>query len=91
MDKHQASTVDPVSGEGPLLLSASQAAAMCGISIRQWWRWDSMGRVPTAVRIGSTKRWRHEELKSWIQHGCPARKAWEEFQKSTLEAKGFIR
>lgn len=60
-----------------LLLSASQAASLCGVSVRQWWRLDSMGKVPTHIRIGNTKRWRRIELQKWINAGCPSREEWE--------------
>lgn len=59
------------------LLSASESAALCGVSVRQWWRWDSSGKIPAAVKIGSTKRWRRDELRQWIDAGCPLRMEWE--------------
>jgi len=40
-----------------LLLTANAAAALCSVSVRQWWRWDSAGQTPRAVLIGRTKRW----------------------------------
>lgn len=60
-------------GAAKLLLSAKEAAALCGISVRQWWRWNAVGRVPEPVRIGATKRWRSIDLERWIAAGCPAR------------------
>ncbi len=59
--------------ESNLLLSATQAANLCGISVRQWWRWDSSGKIPRAVMIGCTKRWRRIELEKWVEEGCPSR------------------
>ena len=61
----------------PLLISASESAALCEISVRQWWRWDSEGAVPRAARIGRTKRWRLDELERWCAAGCPRRAEWE--------------
>jgi predicted DNA-binding transcriptional regulator AlpA len=60
-----------------LLVSARVAAALCGVSLRQWWRWSAMGCVPAPVRIGSTKRWRADELRRWAEAGCPCREEWE--------------
>jgi predicted DNA-binding transcriptional regulator AlpA len=62
-----------------LLVSAKEAAAMCGMSLRTWWRKDAAGHVPAAVRIGggSMKRWRLEELRGWCVAGCPSREEWE--------------
>ena len=64
--------------EEPLLLTANAAAALCSVSVRQWWRWDSAGRTPRAIQIGQTKRWSREELKEWIRAGCPPRIEWAE-------------
>ena len=71
----------PPSGESQnlLLISAKDAAALCGMSLRTWWRKDSAGHVPAAVRIGggSMKRWRVEELRCWCEAGCPPRNEWD--------------
>ncbi len=72
------SAVEKVRDPEPILISATCAAALCGVSIRQWWRWDSGGATPRSVRIGSTKRWRREELLAWITAGCPSREEWQE-------------
>lgn len=62
-----------------LLVSAKKAAAICGMSLRTWWRKDAAGQVPAAVTVGgsSTKRWRFEELRRWCEVGCPSRDNWE--------------
>ena len=73
--------VDEMREAGAALLSAKKAAAFCGISVRQWWRWNSSGSTPRAVRIGSTKRWRRDELQSWIEAGCPTLLEWESRRK----------
>ena len=65
-----------------LLLAADAAAALCSVSVRQWWRWDSSGRTPRAVQIGQTKRWSREELKEWIRAECPPRNEWEEIRRN---------
>jgi predicted DNA-binding transcriptional regulator AlpA len=60
-----------------LLLSAREGAALCGVSLRQWWRWDASGSVPRAAVIGRTKRWVADELRRWTVAGCPDRQTWE--------------
>ena len=67
---------EPATSPGPLLISAARAAEMCGVSTATWWRWDSSGRVPPAVRIGGTTRWRMSELTTWTAAGCPRREEW---------------
>ena len=60
-----------------LLLTARDAAQLCGVSQRTWRSWDAGGRVPRAVEIGRSKFWRRQELEQWIQLGCPAREVWQ--------------
>jgi hypothetical protein len=67
-----------------LLLTAKQAAAVCGMSLRTWRRKDAAGQVPAAVLVGGgpTKRLRAEELRRWSEAGCPPRSQWEEIRQS---------
>jgi predicted DNA-binding transcriptional regulator AlpA len=64
-------------GLGPLLLTARQAAAMCGKSLRTWRSWDAAGWIPKPVRIGRSTLWRAHELREWVVAGCPRRAEWE--------------
>ena len=57
----------------PILVTARQAAAMCGKSLRTWRSWDSAGWVPRPVRIGRSTLWRMDELREWAAKGCPRR------------------
>jgi len=60
-----------------LLLTARAAAALCGVSLRTWWRWDASGAVPAPVIVGrNSKRWRRGELEAWAAVGCPLREQW---------------
>jgi prophage regulatory protein len=61
----------------PLLLTARQAAALCGRSLRTWWVWDAAGLIPRPVRIGRSSLWRVDELRNWVAAGCPRRREWE--------------
>jgi predicted DNA-binding transcriptional regulator AlpA len=62
--------------ESPLLLRASQAAQLCGISERTWRTWDHAGRIPSGITIAKSKYWRRRELEAWVQAGCPDRETW---------------
>jgi predicted DNA-binding transcriptional regulator AlpA len=59
------------------LLRARDAAALCGIGLATWWRWDAAGRMPRGVKIGGARLWSREELLDWIRAGCPARPEWQ--------------
>jgi predicted DNA-binding transcriptional regulator AlpA len=61
----------------PLLLSAKQAAFLSGKSLRTWRAWDSAGWIPRPVRIGRSTLWRSDELRRWVEAGCPRRAEWE--------------
>jgi predicted DNA-binding transcriptional regulator AlpA len=60
-----------------LLLSARRAADLCGKSLRTWRTWDAAGWIPKPVRIGRSTLWRADELRAWVEAGCPRREAWE--------------
>jgi predicted DNA-binding transcriptional regulator AlpA len=60
-----------------LLISAKQAAAACGKSLRTWRAWDSAGWIPRPVRIARSTLWSADELRAWVNAGCPRRAEWE--------------
>jgi len=65
-----------MSEQPSLLLSAVEAAQLCGCSERTWRSWDSAGHIPLPVRIGRSVYWRPDELREWIEAGCPNRATW---------------
>jgi predicted DNA-binding transcriptional regulator AlpA len=72
----------------PLLLSADQAAALCGVSPATWYRMASAGRCPAPLRLSrGCVRWRTQELRDWIGGGCPSRREWEA-RRAAINASG---
>ena len=69
--------VDDRAGQDSLLVSAKQAAEMCGKSLRTWRTWDAQGLIPQPLRIGRSTLWRVDELREWVSAGCPRRDEWE--------------
>ena len=61
----------------PLLLDIRGLAKLLSRSVGSLWRDDAAGRLPRAVRIGSSKRWRLDEIRDWVSAGCPSRTDWE--------------
>ncbi|MCA9012138.1 MAG: helix-turn-helix domain-containing protein [Planctomycetaceae bacterium] len=53
-----------------VLLTARQVANLLNISTRTLWRLKSAGKIPPAIRVGNSVRWRREDLNSWIEEGC---------------------
>ena len=68
--------VDPPTGN-QLLLGRREAAKACGLGLRSWDRLAASGRVPQPVRLGRRTLWRADELRAWVDAGCPDRRAWE--------------
>ncbi len=55
----------------PELLTTAQAAKLCGLGERTFWRHSRSGVAPAPVRIGVASRYRRSELLAWIADGCP--------------------
>ena len=60
-----------------LLVSADAAARLLGVSRSHFYSLLSAGQVPSPVHLGRAARWRAEELRQWVQAGCPNREKWE--------------
>ena len=54
-----------------LLIAADRLASMMNLSTRSIWRLLSAGRIVKPVRLGGAVRWRLEEVRKWIDEGCP--------------------
>jgi len=61
-----------------LLLTASEAARLIGISRAKFYAMHSSGRLgPLPVSFGkSCTRWIRTELESWVEARCPSRDIW---------------
>lgn len=70
----------------PLLVTAKQAAALCGKALRTWRAWDAAGWIPRPVRVGRSTLWRTAELRAWISAGCPRRSEWESQPRNSADS-----
>jgi hypothetical protein len=61
----------------PLLVPAGVAGPMCGRSEASWWRDHAARRIPAPLKLGGRTLWRLDELRRWVEAGCPGRSAWE--------------
>jgi len=64
-----------------LLLGAAELGSLLGVSKSTIWAWHSAGKVPQPVRIGGTTRWREDEIRQWVDAGCPPRTRWEQIRR----------
>lgn len=60
-----------------LLLTAERMAKLLDISKRTLWRLRSAGKLPRPVALGGSVRWKAEEVRRWIDGGCPPLDEWE--------------
>jgi predicted DNA-binding transcriptional regulator AlpA len=66
---------------GPLLLGIGDLSLMLRRSIPSLHRDDAAGRLPAALRIGGSKRWRASDITEWVELGCPTRPDFEALRR----------
>jgi len=60
-------------GRGPRTLTASEAAALLGVSVATVRGWADQGRLPSHRTVGGHRRFELEELREWLaRRGAPA-------------------
>jgi predicted DNA-binding transcriptional regulator AlpA len=59
-----------------LLLDTRQVSKMLNVSARHVSSLQVTGRMPKPIRIGRVVRWSQEEIKAWVEAGCPHRDKW---------------
>ena len=67
----------PVETAAALLIPDRAAATMAGIGRATWHRLRAAGKIgPAAVRLGRAVRYRADEVRAWIDAGCPDARTW---------------
>lgn len=66
----------------PLLVEAEEAARICGISRTSWYSLKAAGQLPLPVRLGRRVLWGIEELRGWIEAGCPVLQRWQQMNNN---------
>ncbi len=69
-------------------LDSKQAAALLGVARSTFLSQHSAGKTPKPVRIGRRTLWIADELRAWLDAGCPPRERWEQ-QKVIRNARLF--
>ncbi len=62
-------TSNTVATSDPIAVGAREAARLCGISPRSWWRLVAMGKTPPGYKLGGRRVWRIADLKAWAANG----------------------
>lgn len=60
-----------------LLIDTRQASKLLGVSSRKLYTMYSSGEMPAPTRIGRAVRWGYEELRAWVNAGCPPASDWQ--------------
>jgi predicted DNA-binding transcriptional regulator AlpA len=69
-----------------IVLTATEAAKLLGISQRHFWRCHATGQLgPRPISLGRSKRWRIEELQTWLAAGAPARQRWDQMYPAPIQ------
>lgn len=58
------------------MLRDTECAELIDVSRATWWSLNARGLVPEPVRIGRSVRWRANEIRAWLDAGCPERAEW---------------
>ena len=68
-----------VEGEGvpAVLINIRGLASLLALSVPTLRRRDAAGQIPRPVRIAGAVRWRADEVRRWVEAGCPNRARWE--------------
>ncbi len=53
------------------LLNVDDLTQLLGISRRHVYRLSDTGLMPAPVRLGTSVRWRREDIDQWLSAGCP--------------------
>jgi predicted DNA-binding transcriptional regulator AlpA len=67
--------------ESKLTLSATECAALVGVSRITWFRHHQTGKTPRPNRLGKLLMWDRAEILRWYEAGMPSRKIWEAMGK----------
>ena len=59
-------------------LDAKEAAALLGVARSTFLSQHSANKTPKPVRIGRRTLWIANELRAWLDAGCPNRERWEQ-------------
>ena len=72
----------------PLAVDAKRLAAMLGLSTRTIRTMDAAGKLPRPVTLACRSvRWRVDEIRDWLNDGCPDRSTWEVLKKNGKPAR----
>lgn len=71
-----------------LLCSTNDAAAMLGVGKSKFYQMHSTGTLgPMPILLDTKKMWSVDELRQWVQAGCPIREKWQQIRGNNSSEK----
>jgi len=69
-----------------LLVDAKDASRLLGIGRTLFLQLDNSGRLgPMGLKLGKRRLWVVEELRAWVDAGCPIRERWQKMKEEQTE------
>lgn len=69
-----------------LCVDGSSLGKLLGLSESTIGRLDDVGRIPSGIKLGRSKRWFLEEIHEWLRAGAPPRKQWLSIREEILRS-----
>ena len=68
-----------------LMVDRKRAASIASVSIATWDRMNAGGKTPEPIHLSrGCVRWRLEDLRLWVELGCPDRKSFSELKQDGI-------
>ena len=65
-------------------VDARGVAKLLGASERHIRTLDAEGKLPAPIQLGRLKKWNRDELRAWMESGCPDRETWQTIRSRQL-------
>jgi predicted DNA-binding transcriptional regulator AlpA len=71
--------------DAPLVVDAKRLARLLGCGLRTVRALDATGKLPKPIRLGGRVLWRIDEIRAWLDAGCPNRELWMRIKSASLK------
>jgi len=75
----------PSDEESSLLVDTREAAKLLNLCGKTLYSMEKDERMPRSIKIGRAVRWNREELRAWVNAGCPSVDEWQWPARGQLE------
>ena len=61
----------------PMLIDAVGLASILNIGRSSVFKLNAAGRIPSPLKVGRATRWSVEDIRKWVELGCPRREVFD--------------